>query len=119
MTTQGPLQDTHAVYLAPMRFCDEPRRIPDEYTVYLKLDHTLEQHKRRVNMGALSAAIFGGNGESAGDEIWYLARLDADLLAGVRGDSGVKLVECNTWVQVEFEVRGGKAVGSIWGSGGG
>ena len=88
-------QDSSAAYQAPLHGGDNPHRIPDNYMVHLKSGYTLEQHKRHINLDASSAETIRVIILS---KIVDFARLNAEVLAVVRGDPGVELVECNMYI---------------------
>ncbi|KAI5357329.1 hypothetical protein Slin14017_G123380 [Septoria linicola] len=95
MSAHIPKTDGPTTYQAPLHHYDSPARVPDQYVVYLEPGHSLENHKQRVNIEGLSDAITFVFDKLYPDKICYNAQLDAGLLAAVRADPGVELVECD------------------------
>lgn len=82
-------------YQAPMRHCDNPTRVSNEYEVFLRHGHTMERHKMAIgNTTDLESAITHIVPPRDTHGLFYSAKFDDAGLAAVRADSGVNMVEC-------------------------
>lgn len=81
---------------APLRLCDDPMRVPNEYFVFLQSGYSLEHHKQAVGNGTdLGSAITHVFPETESHGLYYCAELHDASLVAVRADFGVDMVECN------------------------
>jgi len=86
----------NTVYEAPLLLADDPLRVYGTYFVKLRESHTFDRHVTRL--GVTPNLIFRvpkpGTAGELGDS--YVAKKVGDaLLAAIRADPGVELVECN------------------------
>ena len=82
-------------YEAPLLSYDNPTRLPHQYIVFLRLGHSLEQHKQAVGNGTdLDSLITHAFPETERYGELYAAKMDDASFAAVRADVGVDLVQC-------------------------
>ena len=76
------------------------------YSVFLFPGVSLEQHKLAIDRGAdLDSATIFVRHDVDMDQIYYHAKLDDDLLASVRSDTGVDFVECSQTPQLRKPIK--------------
>ncbi|KAK6423428.1 hypothetical protein LTR95_016533 [Oleoguttula sp. CCFEE 5521] len=85
-------------YQAPLSLCDSPNVNEGKYWVYLEHGYPLETHKQKMQTKVnLEARVGHEFRETDLHGLYYRAdELDAVALEAVRGDAGVRLVECDT-----------------------
>lgn len=90
---------------APLRQCGEGV-VLNTYSVFLFPGVSLEQHKLAIDRGAdLDSATIFVRHDVDMDQIYYHAKLDDDLLASVRSDTGVDFVECSQTPQLRKPIK--------------
>lgn len=92
-------------YPAPLHNCDNDYIIPDVYLVYLAESYSLEQHKSNVGdvlKPSNIQQVMPPNNYF--NQLVCAAELKTDLLAVIRIDEGVTLVECNGYMTLDSEI---------------
>lgn len=89
-----PSQVQDPPYEAPLQACDVPVVIPGQYFVYLDRGYSLEAHQETIGVDLSPSIrhIFPGTSRHG---LYYSANLDDAIVAIVRKDAGVNLVECD------------------------
>lgn len=93
--------DIGGPYKAPMHACDLPDEeiVYNSYIVFLHRGYSLDQHSQAIGFD-VESLIEHRFPETKRHGVYYGATLNKDVLAIVRADTGVDMVECNVKVHL-------------------